>query len=479
MQEKVLRMGGGSNHREGCLIMASIKKIQGKGGVSYKITVSMGRDALGNQIRHYKTWRPDRPMPPRQMEKEAKQAAFEFERELEKGFLPDSKQTFSEYAEYIFSLREQRGDRAQTLSRVRRQMERINKYIGNMKLVDIRPQHLNEMYKKMAEPGANTCRIYAAPAIDFNELLSGDSFETLASKCGVSWTVIRRLCHGQNISLKNADKVSKNLGRNDLFTVVGAKEPLSPGTIRSYHGVVSMIFGNAEKEMIVQYNPAKRVTLPKMKKIRGQEAIQPDALRKILEALDGERIDFKTLVHLLIVTGCRRGEVLALTWSDVDFEAGQIFIDKSVSYLPEKGIYCDATKTGNSRYVSIPKETVLLLRQYRAWQSEQRLSVGDLWENNDLVFSKWNGTFLYPASVNIKLSEFCKRNGFPSLHPHLFRHTVASILLSNGIDVLSVSKILGHSSPNMTMRVYAHEIEDARRKGAECISDVILCDKRA
>lgn len=459
--------------------MASVRKIQGKGGVSYKITVTMGRDALGNQIRHYKTWKPDHPMPPRQMEKEAKKAAFEFELELERGFTPDSKQTFSEYAEYIFSLREQRGDKPQTMNRVRRQMERINQYIGGMKLIDIRPQHLNEMYKKMSEPGANTCGIYAAPAVDFNELLSGDSFEAFSSKCGVSWAVIRRLCHGQNISIKNADKISKNLGRNDLFTVIGSGKPLSPGTIRSYQGVVSMIFANAEKEMLLQYNPAKRVTLPKIKKVRNQESIQPDTLKEILAALDRERMDFKALIHMLIVTGCRRGEVLGLTWRDVDFDNEQIFVNKSVSYLPKKGIFCDTTKTGDSRYVSIPKETVSLLRQYRVWQSKQRLSVGDLWEDNNLVFSKWNGTFLYPASVNIKLTEFCKRNGFPSLHPHLFRHTAASIMLSNGIDVLSVSKMLGHSSPNMTMRVYAHEVEAARRKGAECISNVLLCGNHA
>ena len=459
--------------------MASVRKIQGKGGVSYKITVTMGRDALGNQIRHYKTWKPDHPMPPRQMEKEAKKAAFEFELELERGFTPDSKQTFSEYAEYIFSLREQRGDKPQTMNRVRRQMERINQYIGGMKLVDIRPQHLNEMYKKMSEPGANTCGIYAAPVVDFNELLSGDSFKTFAGKCGVSWTVIRRLCHGQNISLRNAETVSKNLRRNDLFTTIGAGKPLSPGTIRSYQGVISMIFENAEKEMLVQYNPAKRVTLPKMRKVRNQAAIQPDMLKRVLDALETERIDFNALVHMLIVTGCRRGELLALTWDDVDFDAKQIFVDKSVSYLPKKGIFCDTTKTENSRYVSLPEETVLLLRRYRAWQSKNRLSIGDLWVDNNLVFSKWNGTFLYPASVNTKLAEFCKKNGFPNFHPHLFRHTAASILLSNGIDALSVSKMLGHSSPNMTMRVYAHEIEAARRKNADCISDVILSKNKA
>lgn len=100
--------------------MASIRKIEGKGGVSFKITVSMGRDAQDKQIRHYKTWRPDQTMTARQMEKEVKRIAYEFERDLEIGFQADNRQTFAKYAEYVYTLREQRGDKPQTLARVRR-----------------------------------------------------------------------------------------------------------------------------------------------------------------------------------------------------------------------------------------------------------------------------------------------------------------------------------------------------------------------
>lgn len=89
--------------------MASIKRIEGKGGVSYKITVSMGRDAQDRQIRHYKTWKPDRPMTDRQMEKAVQKVAYEFEHNLQVGFQVDNRQTFEQYAYYVIDLKERQG----------------------------------------------------------------------------------------------------------------------------------------------------------------------------------------------------------------------------------------------------------------------------------------------------------------------------------------------------------------------------------
>ena len=89
--------------------MASIKKVEGKAGTSYKITVTRGTDSTGKQIRHFKTWKPDRPMTARQMEKEAQRVALEFERELDLGFQADDRQTFEEYANYFIKLQERKG----------------------------------------------------------------------------------------------------------------------------------------------------------------------------------------------------------------------------------------------------------------------------------------------------------------------------------------------------------------------------------
>lgn len=152
--------------------MASIRKIEGKHGTAYKITVTLGRDALDRQIRHYKTWKPDKPMTARELNRELQRVATEFEQDLMSGFQADNKQTFAEYAAYCYTIREQRGDKPQTLARVRRQTARINEYIGQIPIQEIRPKQLTELYKKLSEPGACRWQVFALPAVDFNQLMA-------------------------------------------------------------------------------------------------------------------------------------------------------------------------------------------------------------------------------------------------------------------------------------------------------------------
>lgn len=459
--------------------MASIKKIQGKGGVSFKITVTTGRDKQGKQIRHYMTWKPPRPMTARQMEKEAQRVASDFERDLFVGYEADNRQTFAEYAEYVYSLREQRGDKPQTLARVRRQTDRICEYIGNMKLADIRPKHLNALYKKLAEPGANRWRIFAAPAVDFKELVGSGTYNDFAEKAGVYGRLICRLCNNQYISRKNAAIIEKNLGRKDLFKIVGTDQPLAPGTIRDYHGVIYTVLAQAEREMILPYNAAAKATLPAKKRVRKSDALQPDQIKAILAALEKEPIDFRTMIHLFIVTGARRGEIMGLKWSKIDFDRREILIDTCLNYLPKKGIFEGPTKTDTIRRVSIPASTVTLLKKYKAWQARQRLIAGENWQNNDYIFTRQDGTAKNPNYINWQLCLFCEKYGFPHINPHLFRHSVASILLSSGVDVLTVANMLGHADVSTTMDIYAHEIQEARRKTADCIAEKLLTEKNA
>ena len=105
--------------------------------------------------------------------------------------------------------------------------------------------------------------------------------------------------------------------------------------------------------------------------------------------------------------------------------------------------------------------------------------MGDQWQDTGYVFTRKNGAARNPEDVNSILNKFCKRHGLPHIHPHTFRHTAASILLSNGVDVLTVSKMLGHADTSTTLDTYGHAIEEAKRKAAECISDTILRKKQA
>lgn len=459
--------------------MASIRKIEGKNGTAYKITVSMGRDAQDKQIRHFKTWKPERPMTARQMEKEVQRVAYEFEKEIEQGFRADNRQTFEQYSAYCYDLRVQRGDKPQTLARVKRQTARINEHIGPMKLMDIRPQHLTALYKKLSEPGQSRWLVYAAPAVDFNELRGSDNYNEFAEKCGVYGRLIANLCRGQQITQRNAAVIEQHLGRKDLFKIVGNDKPLSPGTIRDYHAVIHSVLAQAEKEMIVPYNAAARATLPPKKKVRQTGYLQPEEVQRVLEALELEPLDIRTMITLFLVTGCRRGEIMALRWEKVDLSARQIKIDRSLHYLSGRGVFEGTTKTENTRFVVLPKEMIDLLRKYWAWQIEHRLKMGDQWHDTGYVFTRENGTALNPETANHVLEKFCKRHDLPHIHPHTFRHTAASILLSNGVDVLTVSKMLGHADTSTTLDTYGHAIEEAKRRAAECISDTILRTKRA
>ena len=106
--------------------MANIRKITGKSGIAYKITVTKGRNQNGKQMRHYMTWTPDRPMTERQMQKAVERAAMDFERSIEQGYQIDNRQTFAQYAEYVLSEKERQGAKYRTLDRYRELLERIN-----------------------------------------------------------------------------------------------------------------------------------------------------------------------------------------------------------------------------------------------------------------------------------------------------------------------------------------------------------------
>lgn len=466
--------------------MASIKKIEGKTGTSYKITVTKGRDSNGKQIRHFKTWTPDRPMTARQMEKEAQRVALEFEREIELGYQADNRQTFSQYAEYFIQLKERRGTAKGTIERYHSFMKRVEPAIGHLKLQEIRPQHINAFYQELERPGARDAFLYrATPKVDFRELLKkkGLTQKAVIDGAHVAHSTMTHIFGGGKIGVKKAEDIADFLEMkvSELFKVGQEHNntPLSAVTVKDYHGFICSVLGQAEKEMLIPYNPAKRATPPVVENKSEPDYFQPEVLARILEALEDEPMKWKTIVHLLIVTGCRRGEIAGLKWEKIDLDGKEIKIDRSLQYLASAGVIDGPTKTRNTRYINIPDETVSLLRKYKRWQAEQQLRNGDRWKGEGYLFTQDDGRPIIPSTINFWLRGFSKRHNLPHIHPHAFRHTAASILISEGVDIVTVSKMLGHANTSMTTDVYSHIIEESKRKATECIADVMLRKKRA
>lgn len=460
--------------------MASIRKIETKKGFYYRITVSEGRTEDYKQIRHYKTWRPPDGMGVRQAGKIVKQIAADFENDIEGGFKPDINLTFAEYAEYTINLKKQNGARPGTIQVEREYLRRCAPKLGRLKLQDITPRHLNNFYTELAQPGSLKSWNGSTAKIDLAAFVaaSGKSKTTFAKCCGITFNTLKNACDGFTISLKCAERIAQYIGKpvDDVFTIDTKKSALSPKMINNIHGFIHSVLRFAEMEMIIKYNPADKVTLPKVPR-KTPNYFQPEQITAILDALETEPIMWRVLVVLMIVTGARRGEITALKWEKIDFDKNTVKINASLSYLPKIGIQEGPTKTGNTRYISLPPEIMALLRKFRLWQMERRITFGDKWKDSDYLFTQYYGGAMNPTSLNGWLSDFAKRHDLPHINPHAFRHSAASIMISSGCDIVSVSNMLGHSSPKMTLEIYSHQIAESTKKAAECLTNAILRKK--
>ena len=158
----------------------------------------------------------------------------------------------------------------------------------------------------------------------------------------------------------------------------------------------------------------------------------------------------------------------------IDFENSRVRIDRALRTSKSKGVYESTTKTRDIRILTLPQETMNLLRQYKREHLQLRLLNGDRWINSGYVFTQDNGDRMSPDSITQWLRGFSARHNLPHINPHAFRHTVASVLIANGTDIVTVSKQLGHASINTTESFYSQIIEENKAKATECIADVLL-----
>lgn len=249
---------------------------------------------------------------------------------------------------------------------------------------------------------------------------------------------------------------------------------LSNKTILEHHRLIHTVLEQAVKEGLIPFNPADRVELPKAER-KEVNYFQAEEVKTIAEALQTEPIKWQTLTHLLLITGARRGEILGLKWNCIDFENNQLHICNNILYTPDRGIYEDTPKTARSnRFITVPDETIDLLKKYRLWQNQERLRLGEYYEYSGYVFTQDNGSPLHPDSVTDWLKKFSKRHNLPHINPHAFRHTMASMLYYNGVDSVSISKRLGHAQVSTTANIYAHVMEEADRRNADILADIFL-----
>ena len=449
----------------------------------YRLVASAGYDYRGRQFRKTQMWWPSpKDMPLRDMKRQAMQAACEFELRLNQGYQVDDNQNFAEYAQYVMDLKKRNGLSPTTLERYQCLLQRINGAIGHMKLKDIRPQHLNMFYKDLAENGLREDTHRAEPRKVLAKKLKRLKLPKyqIAEKCGVSQTTLNAAIRGDTIRTENASKIAEALGfdLSDLFIEKYNTSPLSDKTILEHHRLLSTILGQADKELLIPYNPASKATPPKVKRHK-VECFQPEDMEDILEALQKAPLKWRAMTYLLIDTGCRRGELMGLQWKHIDFEKGTMMIEQALLYTKAKGVYVGPPKNGQPRAIYLAPESLDILRRWKTEQLKIRMKHGLIWKDTGFIFTKDDGTVMHPDSITDWLNKFSKEQDLPHIHPHLFRHTAASTMIANGIDLVTTAAELGHTDATTTAKIYAHQIARARAAAAGVRAGVFATLRKA
>lgn len=324
--------------------MAYLQSRRNKEGqvVSYSIRVYKGRDPrTGKQLTPYTmTWRVPEGWSEKRARKEAEKQAAVFEKQCREGYLADGRQTFAQYAAYVLELKERTGLKHLTLIHYRQSLKRVLPFLGHLKLGEIRPQHLNYVYQQLSLPEAREDNEMAEARQALWQVAEGRGIKNYVNAKEGGRVSLERLRKGEMVKPATARRIAQalELPYSLLFATHREERCLSSRTIMNCHLVISIVLGQAEKEMRIPLNPAHRASPPK-REASDPNYFQMEEVAKILKALEAEPIKWRTAVHLLLVSGCRRGELLGLKWDHVNWESGQIHIDCTLLYAGDRGVY--------------------------------------------------------------------------------------------------------------------------------------------
>lgn len=250
-------------------------------------------------------------------------------------------------------------------------------------------------------------------------------------------------------------------------------KPLASKTIRHNLSLISDVFSYAVKMGVVAENPCSKVTIPKGE-VKEKQIYTPAEVEKFLTLLNDEPLKYRTFFYLMIYSGFRRGEMLGLEWKDVDFENNIISVRRTSNYTAKKGVYTDTTKTKRlQRTLKFPQFIMDMLKEYKEEQDVEALRLGDRWVETDRLYIKWDGRPMQNGTPYFWLGEFCEKHDLPFYGLHSFRHLFCSLLVNQGVDIVTVSGALGHSCVSTTSNIYCHMFQEAQAKVSDAVANAL------
>ena len=389
--------------------------IEKRGKDSYRLVCTNGYDLNGNIIKHTKTIHGTK--------KDAQIELAKFVADVQNGLVIEGKSLkFSEFTEIWKRDYGSKELAPSTYKRYCRMLEtRILPYFGHFYINKIKPTDIMQFY----------------------DLLSRDT------------QLVRK---------------KSNNGKKTL-------KPLSGKTILEHHRLLRAMLHKAIYWQLLVSNPAERVQPPKAMKSKRRyyDDEQCKILLENLTELGEEQIKYKVAIILTIFTGVRLGELMGLEWQDVDFKTGIVSINRSSQYLADKGIFTKTPKTESSiREVAIPDFVVSLLEEYKLWYDDQKSFYGELWTNSNRLFVQADGKPMHPSTISKWFVKYVAQIGLPVINFHGLRHTNATLLISQNIDVAVVAARLGHAQITTTFNFYVHPIISHNGNAGNVLQNLLL-----
>lgn len=343
--------------------------------------------------------------------------------------------------------------------------KRKQKTKGGFKTKKEAQKALNEMIYQLdkglyIQPSAMTVEEYAAVWLENKKLhlraTTAEQYENKIKK----WIVP----HLGNFLLEDLKPIH---GQHFVKMLLSS---LENETAHKVFAVCNSILYDAVKLEVLPKNPFRHVEKPKVKK----KKVVTWSIEEVQRFLKVSKEDdfYYPLFVTSLFTGMRKGEILGLKKTDIDFEKRIIYVRRSVSETKKDGVKLDGVKTDNSiRQVAINELTANALKKRSALIAERKLNLGKQYNPNDLLFCNSEGQAFRPSSVNRPFREYIKKAGVPYIRFHDTRHTHATLMMQLGINPKMVAERLGHATVKITLDTYSHVTTDMQKEAIQTFTN--------
>jgi integrase len=245
---------------------------------------------------------------------------------------------------------------------------------------------------------------------------------------------------------------------------------LAESTVRTIYTVLRGALDGAVRDGLIARNPAAVVKRPGLSRTEAR-CLNPAEVSLLLNELKASR--FYPAIAVIASSGLRKVEALALTWDDVDLDAGTLRVRATLGRF-DRSIVISSPKSAKSRRViRLSPRVVTLLRAHRKNQNAERIRAANVWHESGFVFTTETGQPIDPRNLLRVLQNAAARLGLSDVSVHTLRHSAATALLEAGIGIKTVSDQLGHASVAITGDIYQHVSDHAAQAAADALADAI------